>query len=595
MNISGKLNRMGIQKKLLFGYGFFVLLPIFVICGFFLQRMVDSTLTYTENQDRMYFEQTVNSVSSLIRKNLALADSAASSYELVDYVSATHDFRPDEIATYMDYNRIYNSYLTKFPITSGSLSQMSIYTTNPTILTDNVFLISQKQNPMDPEIRKELLRAGGNNVLLDPIVLGRDAYLAIGKQIISRETDAVQNLLLIRVSESELSGLIANADQATFVLNENGTVISTNRKAHLGKQAQEVESLQKVLEHKAEAPLREPNSISFYQSVEEASGVRWEIISVVSKEPLLRKTGEVVALCLGLCLISIVGAVAFLLLLSKTLTDRLKLLIRYANGFHGGEDKPDVKMDGQDEITELYRDMSRMMDTINGLINGVYRLDIERKNAEIKALQAQIDPHFIFNTMESVRMRLWKNRDFETSEIIQKFALLMRKSMEWDDDMVTLRQELELVKAYLQIQQFRFGSRICYEIQVDPALYNCRIPKFTLQPLVENAIRHGLEPKQGAGRLEISCEIRETEFSVFVRDDGVGMDSEKMESLSRSTTSLPEQADIGTQNVNRRIQLLFGAAYGLKFQSRLNGGTAVEVRLPLYKEKGTDSKGGSCV
>ena len=197
------------------------------------------------------------------------------------------------------------------------------------------------------------------------------------------------------------------------------------------------------------------------------------------------------------------------------------------------------------------------------------------------ALQSQIDPHFVFNTMESVRMRLWKNRDFQTAEIIQKFALLMRRSMEWDKDTVTLREEVELVKAYLQIQQFRFSDRICFELQVDPALSSCKIPKFSLQPLAENAIRHGLEPKQGHGKLRISSEIGTGEFFIFVEDNGVGMEAETLQKLQAELDSLPRQENIGIRNVHRRIRLLFGEPYGLHFRSEPGQGTTAEVRLPL--------------
>ena len=581
MGISGKLNRMGIQKKLLFGYGCFVLLPILVVCGFFLQRMVSSTLSYTEDLDRVYFDQTAANVDSMLRANFALADSATSSYELMKYVNTLHEFHPDEIEPYLDYGRIYDSCLVKFPITSGSLSKLSVYTTNPTILTDNVFLVSQKQTPLKKEIRERVMKAAGSNVLLDPILEDGKAYLAVGKLIVSDGQERIQNILLLRTPESELCSLLGRGDQQTYVVGSSGVVLSSNVREAVGKDAEEFPALQRILERMPDQPVRETDTVSFYRSMEEEPGVSWKLVSIMSRRPLMEKVTESVWLCIMLCLLSIVGAVGFLLLLSKTLTDRLKLLVRYATDFHGGEAKPEIRLDGHDEITELYEDMGRMMDTINRLINGVYRLELEKKDAEIKALQSQIDPHFVFNTMESVRMRLWKNRDFQTAEIIQKFALLMRRSMEWDKDTVTLREEVELVKAYLQIQQFRFSDRICFELQVDPALSSCKIPKFSLQPLAENAIRHGLEPKQGHGQLRISSEIGTGEFFIFVEDNGVGMEAETLQKLQAELDSLPRQENIGIRNVHRRIRLLFGEPYGLHFRSEPGQGTTAEVRLPL--------------
>jgi two-component system sensor histidine kinase YesM len=253
-----------------------------------------------------------------------------------------------------------------------------------------------------------------------------------------------------------------------------------------------------------------------------------------------------------------------------------------------GNFKVFVDCSGTDEISELARDFKIMVEKVNALINEVYILDIKKKEAEFNALQSQINPHFLFNTMESIRMNLWNRQDYATSEIIQQFALLLRKSIERTDDIIPIYQESELVETYLKIQKYRYGEKLEYEINIPETFYYNIIPKFTLQPIVENAVYHGICQKKGKGKLSIIADKLGDFLCITVEDNGAGMVESKLKEINEQLSE--NQADkgsgrIGIRNVHQRLRLYFGSPYGMTITSRKNVGTRVEILLPIMTKQ----------
>jgi two-component system sensor histidine kinase YesM len=279
------------------------------------------------------------------------------------------------------------------------------------------------------------------------------------------------------------------------------------------------------------------------------------------------------------------------LLFSNTLTSRLKLLVRNMSMIRDGKFEVFVGIEDQDEIGMLSKSFSNMVNRINLLIKEVYvselqikDLEIKTKEAKFNALQSQMNPHFLFNTMESIRMNLLGKRDYETSEIIQTFAKLLRKSMDWSRDMITLSQELELVEQYLKVQQYRYRERIQYIIDIDETLKQHYIPKFTLQPVVENAIYHGIEMKEHAGKCWIDAGLEGSDLIIRIRDDGVGMESEKLENVKKIVYAEDDptgENHIGLRNVHMRLKLNYGDGYGIMIESVKDAGTIIQLRIPL--------------
>lgn len=248
-----------------------------------------------------------------------------------------------------------------------------------------------------------------------------------------------------------------------------------------------------------------------------------------------------------------------------------------------------VKENGNhDEISVLYEDLNAMISSIQHLLSTVYeeqvqkeKLNSRQKDVEFKMLASQINPHFLYNTLETIRMKARCSGEDDIEELVKMLAKIMRRNIQVGDNLVTLKSELELVEYYLKIQQYRFGDRINYKIELNCNIEFLKIMPLIIQPVVENAFIHGLETKEGEGEIRIIVE-RTDRLRIHVIDDGIGMPKEKLEEIKESLndTMKLDRSHIGLSNVNQRIKLLYGEEYGIYIDSEVRKGTTVIIELP---------------
>lgn len=245
---------------------------------------------------------------------------------------------------------------------------------------------------------------------------------------------------------------------------------------------------------------------------------------------------------------------------------------------------------GKDEIGELHRSLKIMVDSINKLIHEVYEVNLQKeqlnnrqKQAEFKMLASQINPHFLFNILENIRMKAYCAGQEELAAIVKMLAKIMRRNLEVGSEPVSLKSEIDLVISYLEIQKFRLGERINYEIDTMCNVNNYKILPLLLQPIVENAVIHGLEGEQGKGNISIL--EGEMELTILVEDDGAGIDSTRLNCILKLLNDFDKNSEksIGLSNVNQRIKLYYGDKYGIKIYSEVNEGTKVFLKIPINK------------
>lgn len=222
--------------------------------------------------------------------------------------------------------------------------------------------------------------------------------------------------------------------------------------------------------------------------------------------------------------------------------------------------------------------------------------ELDQKRQKLQALESQINPHFLYNTLDTFRGLALEQGNRELSDMIEALSQMFKNSVKYEAEMVNINAELDYLKHYIQLQQMRFPGRFTYEehLECDPAnllLEPC--PRFVLQPIVENAIRHGLRDVRKGGHIIVTMGIRRRDFFILVEDNGCGMDMTEVSLLNQrlsqplseeNVTEGEEKAGIGIENVNRRIKMFCGEEYGLRISSNLGTGTQVEVSLPLYRE-----------
>jgi len=220
------------------------------------------------------------------------------------------------------------------------------------------------------------------------------------------------------------------------------------------------------------------------------------------------------------------------------------------------------------------------------------RAQLHEREAELHALQNQINPHFLYNTLESINMMALTHGDRDISRMVTSLGRLLRLTLSSTEALIPLDAELEHVRHYLVVQRMRYGDRISMTVDVDPALLDCIVPKLTLQPLVENALYHGLEPRPGAGRVVVRGCRAGDDLALTIEDDGAGMDAVR---LATVRAQLEEEAprdrrSIGLANVHKRLKLYCGPAYGLSITSAPDEGTRVRLTLPRTLRTETETE-----
>ncbi|WP_338130565.1 sensor histidine kinase [Cohnella ginsengisoli] len=276
--------------------------------------------------------------------------------------------------------------------------------------------------------------------------------------------------------------------------------------------------------------------------------------------------------------VCLVFGILFALLQNRSVIRPLKQLHREMSKVKNGSFHIGLDIRTGDEIGRVAFIFTGMVQQIQDLIERVYKGQLREKEAELKAMQAQINPHFLYNTLDSIRWMAVKNKDYEVGEQIEALSDLFRHSLNQGKEATTLREEIDHLRNYLLIQQTRFSDRLSCLIEVDPSALDAEIPKLVLQPLVENAIVHGLEDEPRGGRIEVRAAYANGEIAITVRDNGKGTDALPIRAMLAGDTTGREA--FALLNIHERIKLRYGEEYGLEFDSAPGRGTVVVVRIP---------------
>ena len=280
----------------------------------------------------------------------------------------------------------------------------------------------------------------------------------------------------------------------------------------------------------------------------------------------------------------LIGLYPVLLLVSDIVSKPLHTLCVAMEKFKQGDFDQKVEVMTQDEVGEASACFNSMVDDIRELIDKTYVLTLKEKESELDILQAQMNPHFLYNTLDSLYWKAMESENDEIAEDIWSLSQLFRLVLNRGDGIVTVRTEAELLKQYLHIQKMRFGKRLSYEIEMDDTILDERIPKLILQPFVENAVVHGFEKTDAFYTLSVTGKKEGNTMIFGIRDTGVGMSGEQVRAIwEAEDASRYRSRGIGRyaiKNVKERLELIYRGNYSLDIESREGKGTAVTILVP---------------
>jgi two-component system sensor histidine kinase YesM len=276
------------------------------------------------------------------------------------------------------------------------------------------------------------------------------------------------------------------------------------------------------------------------------------------------------------------------------ITNRIKRLEQKMKKVKDGQFETMKSVGANDEIGGMIDNFNLMVTSLKQLIYENYEVKIQmtdialkKREAELYALQSQINPHFLFNTLESIRMKIYNGDDIqEASSMIFNLSKILRISLNWQGEIISLSREIEFTKYYLQINKGRYKDKLEYVVSIPDELSKYKILKLIVQPIVENALKHGIEQKSKNGIIRINAYESEDKLIIEISDNGAGMDSAKLEQIQHeisTTETLKSEGSIGIKNVNDRMVLYYGKEFGLKINSVKDEGTQVKLHLPKVK------------
>jgi two-component system sensor histidine kinase YesM len=243
-----------------------------------------------------------------------------------------------------------------------------------------------------------------------------------------------------------------------------------------------------------------------------------------------------------------------------------------------------VDAEGEDEVVKLSQTFNLMLSKVRSLMDQILVEQEAKRKSELNVLQSQINPHFLYNTLDSIVWMAENGNSHEVITMVTSLARLFRISLSKGKNIISVEQEIEHARSYLTIQKIRFKNKFTYEIEMQPEVKNLKTIKLILQPLIENSIYHGIEYMQDEGHIKIKASMVDGKLLYEILDNGLGIEPEKLIHLLKYEIDTKGEAGIGVKNVQKRIQLTYGKDYGLQIESELEEGTSVKIWLPLDED-----------
>ncbi|MEC0183606.1 sensor histidine kinase [Paenibacillus peoriae] len=355
-----------------------------------------------------------------------------------------------------------------------------------------------------------------------------------------------------------------NADtEELFLVDRHGTIIYSGNEAAIGTRWKESGLLNRISNEGGHGVIEDDTALHVYGKLD-ASLSGWTLVKKIPNRTLYLRATRLTQINVVIASTALLLVIVATLWISIKITEPIKRLTRYINQIQSGQLDVDIRAMSNDEIGVLSRSFRQMMDTINNLILREYKLELANKTHQLKALQAQINPHFLYNTLQSIGTLALQHEVPRIYSLLSSLAKMLRYNMR-DHTVVTLKEEAEHVRQYLDLQKERFGEQLEVTYQWDDEVLNDPVPKMILQPLVENYFKHGADPRLGPGKIHITgCRIHEGMVRIKVENNGASIPQGELEQLQHmlkrplkayEEPNTSEQDSIGLRNVLLRIQL----------------------------------------
>ncbi|GIO13430.1 histidine kinase [Cohnella xylanilytica] len=574
-----------IQSSIAFAFSCLILIAIAAtsLIGYRL------SVAAVENNSKAYIAEVINQVNTNIQsyvdnmENISLL--AMTNKDVKYYISSNSFIGSGERRP---YEKRISDLFQSILYTRKDIASIMVFGYNGRFVSDRrITTLNPNARLEDQAWYRNAKRAGGKSVISAPHVQNviQNEYrwvVSLSRELKNVDGLTADGIFLVDLNLNVINDLCSGIDLGrkgyVFIVDEDGNLVYHPQQQLLysNLRSEKIEEVKRAASGTSFAA-DDAEGKRFYSVKETSFG--WKIVGVAYEDDLIGYKST-----LGNTILITVGAVAVSLLVSVVLSHRLSRPIRNLQKKMRMVEKGNFDVQAEvmqmNEIGQLARTFNMMVGQIKNLMSEIIDTQENKRKSELQALQAQINPHFLYNTLDSIVWMAEQKRHEEVVRMTSALAKLFRASITKDQELIPVRVELEHIRNYLLIQQMRYRDKLDYRLEFEDSVLNYKTLKILLQPFVENAIYHGIRNKPDIGTIAIRGMEKDDRIVFEIEDDGLGMTEEQLERIGEAGDGEFRSKGIGIANVDERIRLYFGPSYGIKIQSELAVGTLVTIAIP---------------
>ncbi|MGG4483415.1 cache domain-containing sensor histidine kinase [Paenibacillus illinoisensis] len=565
---------LSFRSKLFLVFVLVTIIPMMLLVYFSFE------LTKSKLTEQLYINM-MNSTAQ-IAKNL---ENKLDSYEhisasiyldnrLANYLTTEYQDDPSYLDVYNYIGNRIDTIMAAYP----DFDSAFIYSNNPSLPKDNYYIKPITPEVQETELVQKLQQSYGNIIhLSSPQTADGPAMFTLARLLNNNSNQYPYGMLVFQISESVIYSLMEKeaGGKDIFIMNDQGVILSSADKKLINTRLPELldPHFDDSLSGRFDTTYHGVKALAVYNTLKNG----WKTVSIFPYESIIKDAKSLSQLIIKVSLAFIGVALLLIYITASLFSKRIRTLIRMIRRIERGDFTPTHEEQlGSDEIGQLHFAFQQMTIRLRSLITEVYQKELQSKEAELDLLQAQINPHFLYNTLGSISSLAIKHQDPQIQDMVLHLAKFYRISLNKGKSVLTINEELKLTQSYNAIQLIRFKGQLNFIYTIDQAILPYSTVKLALQPFVENAIIHAVWNQETPLNIHIKGGFENDSIILSVMDDGMGMSRETLLSLLEDKPG----RGYGISNVDRRIKLKFGENYGVHVYSRLGAGTTVQITLP---------------
>ena len=583
------LHNMKLFQKFVLTYCILLIIPILIISSYAYAMLSNIITDNFLNSASESFEQSLDYMNYTVYKIFDTSNTIVVNNTVTDIL--THDAEEYPLTEQIyDFSKL-QSYLCSFE-NNLDIKKINLYINDGLIYSSENVSFFKASSLKNTKVEDCILRTNARFIwgpmwYLNESTVNDTLFLL---KSIKNPDDLSEDIGFLRIDfrKSIIQDIIDKInpldDVFSFVINSDNKIIASSRdlKDLYDNSSIDLELIKSAAQFSNQLTTFDDGK--FYLQSAAIDKTDWYMVNVLPKSSILSTIKTQRNYLFIIVILTIIMAIILAAYLVKVINKRLFQVIDGMRQVPNGHLNNYIENDSSDEVGELIDNYNYMISKMSVLIDEQYKLGKEVKNAELKALQSQINPHFLYNTLDMINWMAQKNMNKEISLAVKNLAKFYKLSLNKGKDITTIRNEVEHSKLYVNLQNMRYDNRITLITRLDESLMDCSIPKITFQPIIENSINHGILGRgMENGSILISGYISQNNLIIQISDDGIGIEKEVLPLILKENNLQTKGSGYGLKNINQRIKLLYGESYGLSFTSNYGFGTTVEITLPVIR------------